>query len=124
MPVKMSKNAFGMHGQQVAETYLSENGYNIIARNYRVRTGEIDIIACHGKYIVFIEVKSRTQVYGGLPREAVTPAKQQKIIHTAMHYISANEEKLQEQDFRFDVTEVLKIDGKFYINHIEDAFSL
>ena len=112
----------GMDGQKAAEDFLQGKGYRILKTNYRIRTGEIDIIAKdRGGYIVFAEVKYRRGLSHGYPREAVTKAKQNKIVRTAMHYISANVQE-PEQDFRFDVVEVLAKDGKLYVNHIENAF--
>ena len=112
----------GMYGQKEAEEYLLKKGCQILKRNYRIRTGEIDIIALDrgSGYIAFVEVKYRRGLGHGLPREAVTKAKQRHIIRTAMHYISAN--SLDSQDFRFDVVEVLDRDGQIYVNHIENAF--
>lgn len=99
---------------------MREKGFQIIRENYRLRGGEIDIIARDGGYIVFIEVKFRTGMNFGRPAEAVGHAKQQKIIHTAMHYIVA--ENFEGPDFRFDIVEVLEQNGKMYANHIENAF--
>jgi len=94
-----------------------------LVRNYRVKSGEIDLIAQHGQYIIFVEVKLRSSAVFGLPRESVGYSKQQKIIKTAMHYIAKN--KLHDQDFRFDVIEVIEIsEGTQKINHIENAFGV
>ena len=116
----ISKYEAGQRGQKEAEAFLEGDGYDILNRNYRVRTGEIDLIACKGNYIVFIEVKFRTGLSFGAPSESVNVAKQQKITHTALHYIAAN--NLDSQDFRFDVVEVLQNDEHILVNHIENAF--
>lgn len=118
----VNKFAMGLRGQKESENFLRKSGYKILEQNYRSRTGEIDIIAQRGTYIMFIEVKSRTNFNFGLPRESVSGAKQKKIISTAMHYIAAN--NLENQDFRFDVIEVFNQGGHTYINHIENAFGL
>jgi len=109
-----------MQGQQEAEAFLLTSGYEILARNYRVRGGEIDLVAQQEDYIVFIEVKFRSGVGYGYPRESVGAAKQRRIVKTAMHYIAAH--GLDNQDFRFDVVEVLSRDKHVEINHIENAF--
>jgi putative endonuclease len=119
MPVSNYKS--GLRGQAEAELFLRSKGYKILERNYRIRTGEIDLIACGSDYIIFAEVKFRTSTHFGTPAESVGFAKQQKIIHTAMHYIA--EKNLDNQDFRFDVIEVTENLGQTEINHIEDAFS-
>ncbi|MDR0273039.1 MAG: YraN family protein [Clostridiales bacterium] len=116
----LNKYEAGQRGQATAEAYLRENGYEILHKNYRLRTGEIDLIARTGTYIVFIEVKFRTGTAFGFPSESVNNAKQQKIISTALHFIAAS--KSQNQDFRFDVIEVLEKNNRIIINHIENAF--
>jgi len=115
-----NKYEAGMQGQQDAENFLLKKGYQTLERNYRTRTGEIDLIARHGDYIVFIEVKCRSGVGYGYPRESVGVAKQRRIIKTAMHYIAAR--GLDNQDFRFDVMEVFAYSEQVQINHIENAF--
>jgi len=115
-----NKYQSGMQRQQDAEAFLLAAGYSILERNYRVRGGEIDLIAKHRDYIVFIEVKFRSGVRYGYPRESVGVAKQRRIIKTAMHYIAVR--GLDNQDFRFDVVEILAHGEKIKINHIENAF--
>ena len=120
MPVQANKYKSGMQGQQEAEAFLLAGGYKILARNYRVRDGEIDLIARHEDYIVFIEVKFRSGVGYGYPRESVGAAKQRRIIKTAMHYIAVR--GLDNQDFRFDVMEIFACGKQIEVNHIENAF--
>jgi len=110
----------GMLGQQHAEAFLVKKGLRILARNYRAKTGEIDLIAQAGTYFVFIEVKSRASLRYGQPREAVTQTKQGKIIRTAQQYITYR--RLGECDMRFDVIEVLFLRDNIHIKHIENAF--
>jgi len=116
----VNKYEAGLYGQKTAEDYLISKGYVILERNFRTRTGEIDIIAREepSGYIVFAEIKYRADTGYGFPREAVGITKQQKIIETAMHYIAINES--DNCDFRFDVIEVL---GK-ELCHIENAFGV
>jgi putative endonuclease len=109
-----------MRGQKEAEAFLKQKGYQILHRNYRVRSGEIDLIARFGGYVIFVEVKFRTGTSHGLPRESVFYAKQQKITRTALHYIAAN--KLDNHNFRFDVVEILEQNNQMFANHIENAF--
>ena len=117
----MTKHALGMEGQSVARQFLEKNGYTVLFENYRLRSCEIDIIARHGDFTVFIEVKFRKGLLYGLPRESVSRLKQKRIIKAAMHYITA---KQPESEFRFDVVEVLEKGGKTYVNHIVDAFQV
>ena len=120
--MKPNKYELGIRGQQEAEKHLCQKDYHVLERNYRIRTGEIDLILQSGKYIIFVEVKYRGGLSHGTPGEAVGYRKQQKIIHTAMHYISRY--GLENQDFRFDVVEVLETDGNVIVNHIENAFGM
>ena len=117
----MNKHDDGLTGQQCAEDFLVKKGFTVLDRNYRIKTGEVDIVAKDGEYIVFIEVKFRRGLSYGLPREAVGVVKQRRIMKTAMHYLMRN--MLTESDVRFDVIEVLEQHGKLYISHIENAFT-
>lgn len=105
----------GRKGEKIAQRYLKLRLYKILETNYRRKTGEIDIIAKRGKYIIFIEVKYRKNADKGLPREAVTPFKQRQIKRTAEMYIVENNVKC---DLRFDVIEIM---GK-KVEHIKNAF--
>ena len=105
----------GNKGERIARNYLRLRLYKILETNYRRKTGEIDIIAKKGGYIIFIEVKYRNNTNKGLPREAVTAFKQRQIKRTAEMYIIENKLSC---DMRFDVIEIL---GK-RIEHIKNAF--
>lgn len=74
-----------------------------------------------GEYIVFVEIKARSQSFAGLAREAVDLRKQKKIIKTALMYLSQYEKNAQP---RFDVVEVNQIGREYRVNHIENAFDL
>jgi len=110
----------GRQGEDVARAHLMRRGYSILAANYHSPFGEIDIIARDGAYIVFVEVKYRKNTGHSLPREAVNPGKQRKIIKTALHYITEN--TIINEGFRFDVIEVTGT-NTFTVTHIENAFS-
>lgn len=111
----MNNVEIGQKGENIATRYLRLRLYKILERNYRRKTGEIDIIAKKGGYIIFIEVKYRNNTNKGLPREAVTLFKQRQIKRTAEMYILEN--KL-DCNMRFDVIEIL---GK-KVEHIKNAF--
>ena len=117
------KKAIGKMGEDAAEKYLIKNKYKILKRNYNIRGGEIDIIAQKKDYVVFIEVKTRTNQSCGSGAEAVTYTKQQRIVKAAQHYLM----QAGNVNVRFDVLEVIGeiSDGAFLlksINHIENAF--
>ncbi|SEG09116.1 putative endonuclease [Caloramator fervidus] len=100
-----SKSNLGKIGEQIAVKYLINNGYYIIKRNFRTKFGEIDIIARDGKYLVFVEVKTRKGIKLGYPREAVDCFKQIKLKKLASLYLA--QKKILSSYVRFDVIEVL-----------------
>ena len=107
----------GKIGEDKAEEYLKNKGYEILERNFHSRFGEIDIIARIGECIVFLEVKTRKSIVYGRPCEFVTYQKMEKIIKTAMIYLEN-----REVEMRFDVVEVYINNGNAQIEHIENAF--
>lgn len=106
MTEKKNKRADGSAGEEVAVKLLALNGYSVIERNFRTRTGEIDIIAKDGEYLCFIEVKKRTDTVSGYPEEAVTPYKIKQIQKTALFYLSKNRIS-PDTPIRFDVLVIL-----------------
>jgi putative endonuclease len=120
--ISFTKKQTGDKGEDYAAKFLKKNKYTILARNYRKRYGEIDIIAESSDYIAFVEVKTRHENPMTQPYEAVDFRKQQKIIKTAAAYIAENE---IEKFCRFDVCEVY-VNSKnlklIKINYIENAF--
>ena len=110
----------GSYGQKLAERYLSDEGFCIIERNFRCRSGEIDLVARDGDYIVFIEVKYRRSLVHGYPREAVGYHKQRHIRRVAQYYIMIK--NLNNQDFRFDVLEIIDNAENPEISLIKNAF--
>lgn len=112
----MNTRNFGNAGEDAACAYLEKRGYSILARNFRRRCGEIDIIAQKRDTIAFVEVKRRSGLKFGQPAEAVTAQKQRHILQTAMLYIQEN--GLEDADIRFDIIEILPA----RVHHIQNAF--
>ena len=77
----------GAWGEKAARLYLEKRGWHTAATNFRTRFGEIDIIAENAQYVIFAEVKTRKNARYGLACEAVTPAKQAKIIAAAQAWL-------------------------------------
>ncbi len=77
---------FGKRGEDLASEYLKDRGYKILQKNFKSKTGEIDIVALEKDVLVFIEVKTRYNQKFGLPEEAVTPWKINKIVRTGDYY--------------------------------------
>lgn len=112
----------GAWGEHAARAYLEREGYRTVETNFRTRFGEIDIIAAHGEYIVFVEVKTRKSDRFAAAREFVTAAKQQRITATAALWLRQHPSGLQP---RFDVVEVYGEEGKTAaprIHHLKNAF--
>lgn len=84
---KENKRSTGSRYEETATAFLEQNGFRILEQNYRNRTGEIDIIAREGQYLVFVEVKYRRDGSCGFPEEAVDSRKQHKIRRTASCYL-------------------------------------
>lgn len=108
--------ARGRAAERRAAEHYRERGAQILAMNYCVRGGEIDVIARQGGYVVFIEVKMRESDAFGAPAEAVTPAKQRRICRAALKF--AQENGLLDSYMRFDVCEIMGDN----INIYENAF--
>jgi len=94
----------GKKGEDIACRALKRDGYVILEKNYRLREGEIDIIAQHEDYICFVEVKARSSESFGLPEESIINRKKERIIIAANTYIEEND--LHGMSMRFDVVAV------------------
>jgi putative endonuclease len=118
-----SRRSLGQNGEEIAADFLQGRGYTILARNYRRRSGEIDIIAREKEVLVFIEVKTRSGGTYGSPAAAITPRKQRQISRTAQYYLA--EQDLFDTPARFDViTVVFDNNHQPEIELIPDAFDL
>ncbi len=112
-------NELGKRGEELAVQYLTENGYEILERNWRNKHKEIDIIAKDGETLVVVEVKTRQSDDHGEPDLAVTRQKQTRLIYAANAYIFNNG---LDVSTRFDVISIFFNNGSPVIDHIEDAF--
>ena len=113
----------GDWGEALVAEYLRSRGRRIVASKYRCRFGEIDLIAIDDDVLCFIEVKMRTNLDCGLPREYVTEAKKKRLRMTANYYLSTHD---PDSVCRFDVAEVYtdaeKNPDNTRIEYLEDAF--
>ena len=117
------KKELGRAGEETAKKYLIKNGYDILESNFRCRCGEIDLIVEGEDYIIFVEVKTRTNSNYGFPVESINYKKRHSIINTAKTYISYK--NIKDSNLRFDVIEVItnaEKPEKNNINHIKNAF--
>lgn len=111
----MNTSEKGRLAEAAAENHLEKLGYAILARNYRARTGEIDLIARDGDTLVFVEVRSRAGSSFGTPAETIGFQKRRRIIRTALAYA---QRRGLDCPMRFDVIALEA--GK--IEHIPGAF--
>ena len=110
----------GAVGENFAAEYYESKGYEIVARNYHSRYGEIDVIAENDFYVVFCEVKTRSVKAIERPANSVGRAKIKKLTLTAMKYLSENDRDKQP---RFDVFELWQSGGEIVkFELIEGAF--
>lgn len=115
-----SRDELGQRGEVLTAAYLRRRGSTVLRTRYRCREGEIDLIARDGEVLCFVEVKTRTNLGMGLPREYVGQRKQERLRAAAAHYLSEQE---LDCPARFDVAEIY-VDprGRGYIHYIENAF--
>lgn len=116
-------NIVGAWGESLAADFLKKKRYKLLATNFRCRYGEIDLIVCNRKYLVFVEVKLRRSDKFASACEHVDFHKQQRLRTTAEIFLSEYQTSLQP---RFDVIEIYAPQGadtvRPIIHHMEDAF--
>ncbi len=100
-----NKRSIGNQYEKQAGEYLKKQGYEILEYNFYSRGGEIDIIAIHEGYLVFVEVKYRENDRAGHPLEAVSVSKQRSICKCAAYYLKKR--GLYDASIRFDVVGIL-----------------
>jgi putative endonuclease len=91
----------GVQGEETAARFLETQGYRILARNFRGRRGELDLVAEEGDTLVFLEVKTRTQNRFGEPHWSVDRRKRDRIVRSATEYLARH--RCGERVCRFDV---------------------
>lgn len=116
-----ASDELGRAGEQVAVEHLLARGLVVLARNWRRRDGELDVVATDGHSLVVCEVKTRSGVGYGLPVEAVTRSKAARIRRLAQQWLS--ESRARWVEVRFDVIAVLLVPGQApQVEHYEGAF--
>lgn len=117
-----SRLSLGARGEERCAAYLESIGYEIVEKNFRCKSGEIDIVAREGGDVVFVEVKTRRSKYAGCASEAVNRDKRRKLFSAAEVYLA--EREIGEVNCRFDVAEVYFADGSpVSVELIKGAFS-
>lgn len=114
------RQQFGKYSESLAVTHLKKMGYQILETNYRIRQGEVDIIAWEAETLVFVEVKARRSSRFGSPKAAVTVAKQRRIAMTALFYLKQS--RKTGTRIRFDVVSIDTTSGRTEIEVVKNAF--
>lgn len=123
---KDRRRTTGAHGEALAATYLTEQGYAILRANWRCRIGEIDIVAQDGATLVFVEVRTRRSTRMGSAEESVTPAKQHRLVDLAHTYLLFGETagRPWAGPWRIDVV-AIEVDARtgalVHLNHLVNA---
>lgn len=100
------RHLLGAHGERLAARRYESSGYEVVARNWRCRDGELDLVARRPGVLVFAEVKTRSSERFGPPAAAVTPAKQRRIRRLAQQFCATTGHRAEV--LRFDVVSVLR----------------
>ena len=106
----------GIFGEKLAKGFLKKRGYRILETNYRCPPGEIDIVARHKDFMVFIEVRTKTSLEFGSPEESITPTKKERMRAAAFHYQQAHDNL--PQLWRIDVVAV-ELNQKGELSRVE-----
>lgn len=114
-----NKQQLGVYGENLIATKLEHEGFKILARNYKKRSGEIDLIAAKQSLLVFVEVKMRRSPLFDLA-EVITRSKQQKILTVAKQFIVTHNHK--DSMCRFDVALIEMRNAIPHITYIPNAF--
>ena len=110
----------GRRGEAIAEAYLAERGWRVLARNYRAGPKEIDLIAARDGVVAFVEVKTRTTRSGGTLLEPINALKRRAVVAAARRWIHEN--PFPGREYRFDAIGV-DLRGKApRIDHVPDAW--
>lgn len=114
--------ALGRYGEDLAVQHLQAAGFEFLARNWRCRAGELDVIAREGTALVFVEVKARSGLGFGMPAEAVGQAKARRIRHLACAWL-VEHRPAGAHDLRFDVVSIVRQAGRApVVHHLRGAF--
>lgn len=116
----MTSDSIGRQAEETAALYLESKGYTILEKRFRIRGGEIDLVAMEEGVLVFVEVKYRKTRLYGRPEDFVDQKKKQKILRAAMFYTA--EKKLTDVPMRFDVVAIWEEEGKKKAHLYRNAF--
>ncbi len=114
--------SLGRRGEEAAAAHRAARGYAVLARNWRGRGGELDIVCQRRGTLVFAEVKTRTAGQMATPHDALTPAKRRNLARAAGEWRTAHD--AWDRPCRFDLLAVVEDRGRMAVEHVENAFDL
>lgn len=107
-----------MHGEQIAVDYLIRAGYEIIANNWQIWWGELDIVARLKQKIVFVEVKFRRKKLGGSAKESLSSKKQRQFRRSSELFLLKHD--VQSTDYQYDFIAIDQQIGKYQLSHFKN----
>jgi putative endonuclease len=123
------RRALGALGERLAADHLARAGYDVVARNYRTRFGELDVIAADARYLVFCEVKTRvagTRLGPAGPLDAIGPRKRRRLRAMAREWLASTSgaERPHRAELRFDAIGIVVTARGVLVSleHVENAF--
>lgn len=117
MKIKEQNYKKGKLGEEQARNYLEDEGYEFIEANFEIDIGEIDLIMTKDNWLIFVEVKYKSDDYLGTPEEMVTPAKINQVRRVAEIYLMKNPQMRKKfKKYRIDAVCILKSSIKHYEN--------
>ena len=115
------RRRLGSEGESLALAYLKDKGLELVAKNYRCRLGELDLVMRQKEQIVFVEVRTKSSAAFGTGLESITSKKRTKLKMLAQQFLAHY--GLQGSDIRFDIVSIQKpFHGPAVIEHLEGAF--
>ncbi len=115
----MESKELGRRGERRAAWFYRLRGYSIVARNVRLRGGEIDLVVRRGRTLAFVEVKTRQSLTAGEGYEAVDRAKQLQLVRLTAEFLGRHPHS---GEIRYDVLSLYWTGLRFIIKHYRDAF--
>lgn len=112
----------GRDAERAAAEFLQARGLRPVARNFRCRGGEVDLVMRHGEHLVFVEVRYRRSERFGNAAESVVASKRRRLLHAAEYYLLREHRTGNPPPVRFDVVAVRPQQGGLHLEWIVDAF--